>query len=227
MHDNIRVMSFDLDGTLTDISFVNAVWLEGIPRLYALKNGVPLADAKRTVVSEYNKVGRKRLEWYDLRYWIEKLGLSVSPKEILSSFQHRIKLFPEVPAVLKDFKNSGFRLVIVTNARREFADLELEKTKIEHYFERVFSATSDFGLIKKTVGVYQTVCRICDISPHEMVHVGDDQSFDFDIPNMLGIMAFYIDRTGEHSGESTVHSLRELSGKIADRTLQSQCKRSC
>jgi len=226
MHDNIRVVSFDLDGTITDISFVNSVWLEGIPRLYALKNGVSFADAKRTVMSEYNKVGRNRLEWYDLRHWIEKLGLDVSPNGILSSFQHRIKLFPEVPAVLKEFTKSGFRLIIVTNARREFVDLELEKTKIEHYFERVFSATSDFGLIKKTVSIYQKVCRICDISPYEMIHVGDDQSFDFETPNELGIIAFYLDRTGEHSGESTVHSLRELRGKIADRTSQNKRKKS-
>jgi hypothetical protein len=43
-----------------------------------------------SVISEYDKVGRKRLEWYDLSYWIGKLGLTVSPKEILNSFGNRI-----------------------------------------------------------------------------------------------------------------------------------------
>jgi len=50
-----------------------------------------------------------------------------------------------------------------------------------------------------------------------MVHVGDDQSFDFDTPKRLGIIAFYLDRTGEHLGESTIHSLGELSEKILGR----------
>jgi FMN phosphatase YigB (HAD superfamily) len=212
---SIRVMSFDLDGTITDISFVNSVWLDGIPRLYALKHGLGFEDAKMKVMSEYGKVGRERLEWYDLSYWIAKLGLSVSPREVLNSFEHRIRVFPEVPEVLGEFRNSGLRLIVVTNARREFVDLELEKTGIRHFFEHVFSSTSDFGLIKKTVRLYQRVCSICDVSPGEMIHVGDDQCFDFDVPSKLRIKAFYLDRAGQQSGESVVHSLKELSRRIA------------
>jgi putative hydrolase of the HAD superfamily len=221
-----RVVSFDLDGTITDISFVDSVWLEGIPRLYALKNGLAFEDAKNSVMNEYSEVGRERLEWYDLSYWIEKLGLEVSPEEVLSSFQHRIRIFPEVLGVLEEFRDRGLRLIVVTNARREFVDLELEKTKIGHYFERVFSSTSDFGLIKKSVSLYRKVCSICGVSPEEMVHVGDDKRFDFEVPSELGITAFYLDRTGEHSGDFIVGSLRQLSEKLGARTLQNGCKKS-
>ena len=48
-----------------------------------------------------------------------------------------------------------------------------------------------------------------------MVHVGDDECFDFEVPNNLGITAFYLDRTGEHSGDHVVHGLQELSGRLA------------
>jgi putative hydrolase of the HAD superfamily len=221
-----RVVSFDLDGTITDISFVDSVWLEGIPRLYALKKGLAFEDAKNSVMNEYSEVGRERLEWYDLSYWIEKLGLEVSPEEVLSSFQHRIRIFPEVLEVLEEFRDRGLRLIVVTNARREFVDLELEKTKIGHYFERVFSSTSDFGLIKKSVSLYRKVCSICGVSPEEMVHVGDDRRFDFEVPSKLGITAFYLDRTGEHSGDFVVDSLRQLSEKLGARMLQNGCKKS-
>jgi hypothetical protein len=47
-----------------------------------------------------------------------------------------------------------------------------------------------------------------------MVHVGDDECFDFEVPTNLGIIAFYLDRTGKLSGDHVVHSLRELSGKF-------------
>jgi len=214
----IRIASFDLDGTLTDSSFVDSVWLEGIPRLYATMHDLTFAEAKGFVTREYGKVGRERLEWYDLSYWIGKLGLNVSPGEILSSFQHRIRVFPEVTEVLDELRGIGVRLIIVTNARREFADLEIEKTKIGPYFERVFSATSDFELIKKTPDIYKKVCSICEVTPKEMVHVGDDQCFDFEIPKNLGIEAFYLDRTGKHSGQSVIHSLRELGQKLATGT---------
>jgi FMN phosphatase YigB (HAD superfamily) len=211
---HISVISFDMDGTITDPSFVDSVWLEDIPRLYAIRNSVSFEDAITYVKREYEKVGRERLEWYDLSYWTEKFGLDVSPEDVLGSFQHRIRVFPEVNEVLEECKDKGFRLIIVTNARREFVNLELERTKIGRYFERVFSSTSDFGLVKKTVSLYQKVCGIMGVSPGEMAHVGDDRCFDFVIPSKLGIRAFYLDRTGENSGESVIHSLKELGERV-------------
>jgi len=215
--EGTKIISFDLDGTITDISFVDSVWLEGIPRSFVSKNRISLEDAKRRVMGEYAKVGRERLEWYDLRYWIQRLDLDVSPEELLDSFQDKIKIYPEVVEVLEEFSCRGLRLIIVSNARREFIDLELEKTHIAHYFERVFSSTSDFGLVKKTVGLYLKVCGTCGISPNEVIHVGDDRCFDFDVPTRLGIRSFYLDRTGKQSGESVVHSLKELNEKLVKR----------
>jgi len=213
-----------LDGTLTDISFVDCVWLEGIPRSYALKHGLAFEDAKDFVTREYGKVGRDRLEWYDLSYWIRKFGLDVSPRTILDFFKQRIRIFPEVIEVLNELKCMGLRLIIVTNARREFADLEIENTKIGPYFEQIFSVTSDFGLIKKTPDIYKKVCGICKITPREMIHVGDDERFDFEVPREIGIEAFYLDRTGKHSGQSVIHSLMELSQKLTTVTHLSEHK---
>ncbi len=212
--DNIKMLSFDMDGTITDLSFVESVWLEGVPRLFSQKNRMSFQDAKTFVKSEYDKVGKERLEWYSLDYWVRKLSLNASPKEILNSFQHRIKTFPEVTEALQAFKEKGFRLIVVSNARREFLDMELEKTGISHFFENTFSSTSDFGLTKKTTDIYQKVCSICGVFPSEVVHVGDDPNFDFDIPRKLGIKTFYLDRTGSHSGETVVHDLKELAEKV-------------
>jgi putative hydrolase of the HAD superfamily len=213
-----KMISFDLDGTITDISFADSVWLEGIPRSFADKTGVPLEDAKRLVMGEYAKVGRDRLEWYDLRYWIGKLCLDVRPEELLDSFQHKIRIYPEVIEVLDEFNSMGFRMIVVSNARREFVDLELQKTNIARYFERVYSTTSDFGLIKNMVELYWKICKICDVSPNEVIHVGDDRIFDFEVPSRLGIDSFYLDRTGKETGECVVHNLKELSGKRASGT---------
>jgi FMN phosphatase YigB (HAD superfamily) len=196
------------------MTHIRVVWLEGIPRLYAVKHGISLDDAKTHVSKEYEKVGRERLEWYDLTYWTEKFGLDVCPEEILSSFQHRIRVFPEVTEILQEFKDKGFRPIIMTNARREFLNLELERTKIGHYFERVFSSTSDFNLIKKTVNLYRKVCNIIGVSPSKMAHVGDDWFFDFAVPKKLGIKAFYLDRTGETSGNLVIHNLKELGARV-------------
>ena len=210
----IKVMSFDLDGTLFDNRFVDSVWLEEIPRLYSVKKRVSIDDARKVVKREYDKVGKERREWYDLQYWIRKFGLDVAWQELLRKFEKRVRIYPEVPKVLQELKQRGFRLIIVTNAHREFVDLELKKANIENYFEQVFSSTSDFGLVKKTVKLYQRVCSILKISPQEMIHIGDDRNFDFDVPRRLGILAFHLDRVGKHKGELVIHSLEELNKKL-------------
>ena len=211
----LKVVSFDLDGTITEASFVDSVWLEGIPRLYSLKEKISFEDAARNVKHEYDKVGRERLEWYDLRYWTTKFGLTISPEELLGSYANKIRAFPEAEGVLKEIKDRGLRQIVVSNARREFVDLELERTNFKRYFDHVFSATSDFGLIKKSVDTFQKVCSICRVKPEEMVHVGDDLFFDFEVPKKLGMSTFFLDRTGERNQEMTIHDLQELKLKLA------------
>lgn len=210
------MVSFDMDGTLTDISFADSVWLEGMPHEYALRKSIPFEVAKKKVISEYNKIGKDRLEWYNLSYWIEKLGLDLTPKEILTRYESRIKVFPEVAEVLKELTDEEFRLIIITNAHRDFADLELETADITSHFEGIFSTTSDLGLVKNTVDAYRKVCGICKISPEQVIHVGDDECFDFDVPRKLGITAFHLDRTGEHTGEFVVRNLKELNERVLD-----------
>jgi HAD superfamily hydrolase (TIGR01549 family) len=210
----IEVISFDLDGTLLDNSFVDSVWLEEIPRLYSVEKSVSFDDAKKIVRNHYDSVGKDRREWYDIHYWIRRFGLKVEAKELLRKFEHRIKTYPEVPEILEHVKRRGFRLVIVSNAGREFVELELEKTEMKDCFERVFSSTSDFGVVKKTVRLYQRVCSILGVTPQEMVHVGDDREFDFEVPRRLGILAYHLDRTGKDEGEFVIHSLEELNRKL-------------
>ena len=217
----IKVISFDLDGTLTDYRFVDSVWLEGIPQLYSAKKRVSFEDARKAVKREYDKVGKDRLEWYDLHYWIRKFGLNVDGEELLRNFEHRIRTYTEVPKVLEQLKQKGFRLIIVTNAHREFVELELEKAKMKNYFERVFSSTTDFGVVKKTVNLYQRVCELLEISPQEMIHVGDDWNFDFDVPRRLGILAFHLDRTGKQEGKFVIYSLEELNRKLERSEVES------
>ncbi len=204
-----KVISFDMDGTLTQNHFAELVWREGIPSLYSVKRGVSLQEAKERVFREYDGVGENRLEWYDIKFWFGVLGLGPGWESLLRRFEPAIRPFSEVLSALGRL-NKEYRLAVISNAAREFIDIELKAAGLAGYFEATFSCTSDFGEVKKTPGVYLKVCHALDIEPGEMVHVGDHPVFDFTVPHEAGISAFYLDRQGNAVGDSVVRNLAEF-----------------
>jgi putative hydrolase of the HAD superfamily len=108
--------------------------------------------------------------------------------------------------------NKNYRLVISSNSAREFLNLEVEK--IKSYFNRVFSAPTDFQQLKKKTSFYQKICNLLGVDPAEMVHVGDRLDDDFVIPRKIGLMAYCLDREGEKSGEFFIRNLKEFEVRI-------------
>lgn len=208
----IRVISFDLDGTLTLTTFADEVWHKCLPRLRAEREGLSLEEAKKLCQSEYDEVGDQKPEWYDLDFWIEKFGLKVNKREIFLACAHAVKLYPEVIEVLSSL-SKNFRLIVCTNAPKDFAEFELTQSGIKKFFARVYSAISDFGEIKKNI-TFRRVLEDLSLAPHEMVHVGDHPEFDYKIPCSVGIRAYLLDRSRLRTGKHVIHDLKELEKKL-------------
>jgi HAD superfamily hydrolase (TIGR01549 family) len=202
----IRVISLDMDGTLVKTRFVEKVWMEGMPMLYAEKTGLDFPAAKSYVVGEYMKIGSDQLEWYDLLYWIERFGLKVGKDELLQMYEDEIETYPEVQEVL-DLLSENYDLVVTSNAAREFIDIELDG--LSDYFRETFSATSDFREVKKSPLIYGTVCAHMGARPFEVLHIGDHYNYDYESPLQAGLDALFLDRMGERSGREVVGDLRE------------------
>jgi len=212
----IKIISFDLDGTLVESEFSEWVWGVGIPQLFAEKRGVSLDEAKEIVGKEYRKVGDGSLQWYDIKYWFNFFQLNGNWKSLLNRFSHKIKTYPEVSKVLQNL-SSHYRVIIISNAAREFIDIEVEVAELLGYFSRIFSATSDFGQIKKTAQFYGHICQLLRITPREMVHVGDHWEFDYLAPKGLGIKALHIDRSWSRRGDDVIRSLEEVGQRLGIR----------
>jgi putative hydrolase of the HAD superfamily len=208
-------ISFDLDGTLVDYDFANAVWLEGIPRFYAEKNGVSIDIAKVRIEREYDKVGMERLEWYDIKYWLNKFRLSPDIwTTLLREYKHLIKTYPETCEVLQSLKRTNYKLIVVSNAAREFLNAELNRTNIAGFFSHIFSATTDFHQVKKTESLYNKILNILEVLPAEVIHIGDNWNFDYLTPRKTGIKSFFLDRGNQKSGKYIVKNLTEFLSKI-------------
>jgi putative hydrolase of the HAD superfamily len=208
-----KYISFDMDGTLVDPVFTDFVWGQGIPRLYAEKVGLPFEAAKAFVEREYQNVGEGAIEWYDIKYWFRFFQLEQSWKSLMKQFVDKIQIYPDVNHILDRLKDT-FQLILTSNAGREFIEVEMEATGLGRYFDQIFSATSDFGVVKKTIEFYQRICQILGASPQEIVHIGDHYEFDYLVPRRLGIRAFHLDRSGDKRGEFILRNLGELEEKI-------------
>ena len=208
-----KFISFDMDGTLIAPGYTDWVWGYGIPTLYAKKSGLSFDAAKIFVVEEYQKVGEGSIEWYDIKYWFHLFQLKEDWKVLMEQFIDKISVYSDVDRTLEHLKDR-FPLVLTTNAGKEFIDVEMEATGLKRYFDRIFSATSDFGEVKKTPRFYRRICEILQTDPTEVVHVGDHYEFDYLVPQQLGIDAFYLDRTGQRRGEFILSDLRDLETRL-------------
>jgi putative hydrolase of the HAD superfamily len=196
----IKIVSFDADGTLVTPDFSQAVWYEGIPSLFAEKNGLSVSEARRFIESEYQEVGDQRIEWYDIKYWLKHFGLGDCQQQVLERYRHRVSCYPEVNKALSSL-SKNYTLIVVSCSTKEF--LHYLPASIKGYFKRVFSSVSDYGQIK-TPALYRAVCWEMGIAPDEMAHVGDIWEQDFIAARKTGITAFHLDRNNMRKRKSSL-----------------------
>jgi len=187
--DEVKVISFDVEGTLVTPDFSYAIWFEAIPECYAERNGVDFELARKAVEEEYRQVGDQRLEWYDIRYWFDKLDLGM-PDRVMDRCETKVCYYPEVKEVLASL-SGRYKLVVASGSTRDFLRHLLRD--IEPYFANVFSSLTDYKQLK-TSEFYLKMCQTLEVSPKQVVHVGDNWQFDFVAPMEAGIQVFHLNR---------------------------------
>lgn len=207
--DKIKVISFDVEGTLVTPDFSVAIWYEGVPSLYARKNGISFQEARARVEEEYEKIGPLRVEWYDINYWFEYFQLD-DYRQLLENYKHRVSYYHETMQILSSLA-SAYTIIAVSSTTREFLPYLL--FEINQHFARVFSSISDYSQLK-TQSFYLEVCQEMNVLPEEMLHVGDNREFDCTIPRQIGINALHLDRQGQANTDSLT-DLREVESKLS------------
>jgi putative hydrolase of the HAD superfamily len=215
-----KIISFDLDGTLVHGKYGDMVWNHGIPEEYSRKYGMSFEDAKKLIRAQYEEVGEANIEWYHIELWLRKFDLNIPAKSLLDRYESYIELFSDTREVLEALTETH-TLIVASNAARIFVDKELSYTNLSSHFTHIISATSDYRMVKKEKGFYEKLCATLNISPHEIVHVGDHRVFDFETPSQLGIDAYHFvpdqeetrDQSQGNNGK-TLHRLSELLDKL-------------
>ena len=208
----LKIVSLDVVGTLVDFYYEDYVWKEAIPQLYARKRGISFEKARDYVLRGYDRIGNNDIRWYLPEYWFEHFNLDEDPIEVFRSHIHKVKFFPEVPSVLKNLSQK-YDLIIASGTTRSIIEIMIEK--VRHYFKHIYSPVSDRQETKKKPEFYEMICKVLEIEPCAMVHVGDEWYSDFISPRSIGIESFYLDRTGKKSGEFIIKNLGKLEDRLA------------
>ena len=190
----VRVISFDVTGTLVSEKFVDYFWLELIPRLFAERHAVDLEEAKRVVFSKYDEIGKNDIRWYIPGYWFELFDLKVSLREALEKIRGEVEVYDDAKEALERL-SAKYDLVISSNLSREFIDVALDALGFRG-FKAVFSCVSDLGLTTKTPDFYSFVASKLGVPSSAILHVGDDSERDYDGPIRAGLRALLVIRRG-------------------------------
>ncbi|MEM0217494.1 MAG: HAD family hydrolase [Candidatus Nezhaarchaeales archaeon] len=204
---DVKVISFDVTGTLVSEKFVDSFWLELIPKLFAERHDISIDEAKRVVYLSYDRIGRNDIRWYIPSYWFKLFDLKIEVSEALELIQSEVEVYNDVREALRRL-STKYDLVISSNLSREFIDVALEIVGFQG-FKAIFSCVSDLGLTSKTPEFYRFVVERLGVNSKEVLHVGDDYERDYENPVRIGMNAVLVRRDGTTTYPH-VKSLMEL-----------------
>ncbi len=134
---SIDTVLLDMDGTLLDKYFDDYFWEEYIPMIFAKQNNLQADEARKVLLSRYQRV-ENTLQWTDLDYWSEQLGLDIP--ELKCKVDHLIQVHPYVVDFLQFLQDSGKHVHLVTNAHSKTLAIKMQKTTIGPWFSKIICA---------------------------------------------------------------------------------------
>jgi putative hydrolase of the HAD superfamily len=210
----IRIVCFDLGGTIFRREVDNQIWNEFLPLLYAQENGMDLRSAKRFVYAEY--YAAKYIEgvkdWTNIDMWFARLNIRGSGK-LRAYLQGEPLLFEDVLSVL-EVLSQDYKIVGLTTGDARIAELKLRAAGVRSYFYRIVSAERDLQVQRRDAQFYALLLKHLSVSAENVVHVGDEYETDFEAPTSVGIPSVLIDREGARNDGTRLTSLQDLPGRI-------------
>ena len=200
----VKVISFDMDGTLVSENVDDFIWNEELPRLYAEKHNLSLEEAKKEVYAEYYKQRYidKVKEWTSIEYWLKFYNIKY--EEVYERLSNETKIYEEVFEVL-DYLKTKYDLIVITSAYEDFMNVKLDSQSLKNYFKKTYSS-KDTVSGKKDPFLFKKVLEDFNITNKEIIHAGDNHYYDKEVPESLGIKSYLINR--EEKGD--IKSLKEL-----------------
>ncbi|MDX1694273.1 MAG: HAD family hydrolase [Ketobacteraceae bacterium] len=171
--EHIRVISWDMDGTLYSSSafkrclyrrWLRYCWQPSVWRdIRAIARAQQMMQRVRAAGGEwpgYEPVLRAQAQPCE-RLWFAAALQATGPR-------------PGIPETLAAFRERGYRQIIVSDYSAAY---KLQALGISHYFDAIF-AGEDSGIFKPSPRVFSRICVEMNIEPAALLHIGDREDTD-------------------------------------------------
>ncbi len=200
-----KIISFDMQETLTDSSFSDEFWMETLPYLYSKSKSISLDESKAILKEKFSKYGKYDYRYYSVKYWIEELDLKMDFSDIVKMIKNKPLFYKDVKELLKSLKDK-VKLIIISTTTYEFIDCELGEHK--QYFDKIYSSLDDFDIAGKTKEVYEKVAKENNVLPSEILHIGDSKEMDVENADKAGCDVFFFNNS--RSRDENIKELKKL-----------------
>lgn len=177
----IKAVIFDLDGTLLDRDsslklFINNQYKKYISEL----KHIP----EKHYTERFIELDNKGYVWKDKVYQQLLQEFSISSltweqllEDYISSFQYSCIPFQHMEYVLKELKNRGILLGMITNGFTKFQTLNLKALGIHNYIDTILISEQE-GIKKPHSEIFLRALEKLGVTPEESLYVGDHPEND-------------------------------------------------
>lgn len=119
-----------------------------------------------------------------------------------------LRLFPEIPQVLRNLRVRGYRLGVCSNLAEPYV------SPVAHLLGGMIDAavwSCEAGAMKPDIAIYELASLRLGIAPAALLMVGDSYQADVEGARLAGFHALHLDR---QSGEGDLATLEELPNRL-------------
>src|SRR3989338_4080209 len=161
-----KLIIFDYDGVLVDTFHLACSAYYAIFKEFNIKTNFSTEQFK---------------DFFEVN-WIKNLAvLGISEKKdiekcefifrsIVADPNRKVKIYSNIEPILKQLKNKGYKLAVLSNNYEDIIKKHLQKNKVLHYFDKI--ADVKYGLKPDTKGILKLLDEF-KLKPDEAVMIGD------------------------------------------------------